>query len=262
MSNERSVPARIVNCLIKALNEDKCVRLPRFVVVVPDWDLLRYFNHNTYGIEEVVYEAINWMTKEMKKAIEDKREQLMKIKPGAVIATEPKVVWIKMLQRAMNYDKVLTVRAKYNATLEALLSEKSGHYIIDINPILRDPVYFTRNNELSEDGKVLFWKEVDECIRLFDKRKLKLMPRKDPYDPTQEKSDSAAQLHFRMPPPHQHLDSIQKANLRTSLLNRIRSKQRFTAEMATTTDTKSQRKENYTAIIQTTAGIKHQISIK
>ena len=201
LSHIHSVPGRMVNCLIKAIHDKECVRIPRFVVVIPDWDILRYFNHNTFGIEKITEETIEWMMSEMVKAVEDKREQLFKIKPGAVISTEPKYVWIKMMQHMAQYDKVLTVRAKYNNTLESILADRSGHYVIDVNPILRDPAYFTGNNELNAEGRILFWKEVDECIHLFDRRKLTLKPRKNPRDTTAPKSDSAAELRFRLLPP-------------------------------------------------------------
>ena len=102
------------------------------------------------------------------RAIEAKKDQLYKIKPGSVITSEPKIIWMKMLQRMRSFEKILTVRAKYNSVLESALAERKYHYIIDPNLILRDAAYFTRINQLNGDGSILFWKELDECIRLFD----------------------------------------------------------------------------------------------
>ena len=82
------------------------------------------------------------------------------------------------------------------------MAERRRHFIIDPNPILRDAAYFTRSNDLNGDGRILFWKEVDECIRLFNMHKLKLMPRKGgDSNKLAEKTDSAAQLRFKLPPP-------------------------------------------------------------
>ena len=36
-------------------------------------------------------------------------------------------------------DKILTVRNKYNNTLEALLAESKNHYIVDITPFSEVP---------------------------------------------------------------------------------------------------------------------------
>ena len=120
-------------------------------------------------------------------------------------------MWVKMLQRMNAPDKILTVRNKYNNTLEALLAESKNHYIVDINPILSGSKYFTQFNELNEDGRLLFWKELDECIKFYDKHKLTLIPRQVLTDRCQKKSDSAAQLRFKLPPPppdrHQHREN-------------------------------------------------------
>ena len=158
----QNIPARIVNCLIKALNE--AFSIPRFIVVVPDWDILRFINHFTYGVEILVQESLDWMIDNMKKVIRDKKDQLFKIHNGSVVSTQPKIIWVKMLQRMRSYEKILTVRGKYNSVLKSTLAEESLHYIIDPNPILRDSAYFARDNHLNSDGSILFWKEIDECI--------------------------------------------------------------------------------------------------
>ena len=69
-----------------------------------------------------------------------------------------------MLQRMETGEKVLTVRSKFNNLMERLLADRRDHYTIDVNPILYESEYFTPSNELNEDGKIIFWKEIDECI--------------------------------------------------------------------------------------------------
>ena len=207
-SSVKSVPARMVNALIKALNES--FRIPRFIIVVPDWDILKYINYNTYGVEKVVTEMLDWMFEKMSEAIEDKRTQLRKIKEGSVVSSEPKYVWVKMLQRMRSYEKVLKVRNKFNTVLEKMLADRNNHYVIDPNPILRDASYFTRHNDLNAEGGILFWKEIDECIKLFESRKLPLRPRKDPEN--EPRTDSAAMMRFRMPPPPPPRRSIEDAS--------------------------------------------------
>ena len=104
-----------------------------------------------------------------------------------------------MLQRMKTYDKILTVHGEYNTVLEELLSDRRHHYVIDPNPILWDVSYFTKDNNLNAEGAILFWKEIDECIRLYEARDLALRPRKDTVN--EPRTDSAAMLRFRMPPP-------------------------------------------------------------
>ena len=197
----RSIPARLVQtvssrCLMNHTTS------PRFIIIIPDWDILKYIDHFTFGVEKVVSEIIDWMTINITRAIEAKKDQLYKIKPGSITTTEPKIVWVKMLQRLRSFEKILTVRAKYNSVLESMIAEQHHHFIIDPNPILRNTAYFMRNNDLNGDGRILFWKEIDECIQLFDRKKLELQPRRGGNNnKTTAKTDSAAQLHFKLPPP-------------------------------------------------------------
>ena len=186
--------------MVKALNDAK--KLPRFVVVIPDWDILKYADHNTYGIDKVLNRVLIWMLMNMSRAVDMRKDQLYRVKHGAVTAAEPKFIWVKMLQRMPSSDKVLMVRSKFNWMLETLLVDRKHHYVIDINPILWDHEYFNNLNDLNNDGLILFWKEIDECIHLFDKHKLSLRLRKTEKD---EKNDSVAQIHFKMPPPPPHL---------------------------------------------------------
>ena len=140
--------------------------------MIPDWDILHYIDYFDYGIEMVCDAVIDWMVTQVERIIEAKKEQIYKIKPGAVMSSEPKVVWVKMLQRMTTYEKILTVRSKFNQTMERIMSERRNHYILDVNHILRDPTFFTRENRLNGDGKVLYWKELDECIKMYDYHKL------------------------------------------------------------------------------------------
>ena len=202
--SEVPTPARIVNSLVKALNESP--KIPRFIVVVPDWDILKYINHFTYGVEKLSRRNLRWMINNMIRAVDDRKEKLHKILPGSIVHSEPRFIWVKMLQRMKSYEKILTVRGKYNSTLELALANERFHYIIDPNPILRDPDYFDRDNNLNSEGCLLFWKEIDECIKLYDDHKLALRPRKDlEKDP---KTDSAVQLRFKLPPPPRHQQHV------------------------------------------------------
>ena len=188
------MPARFVNCLIKAVND--ATKLPHFVVVVPDLDLLEYLNHYSYGVEEVGDMLVTWVITKMKEAVNDKKDQLFKIKPGAIRNTELKFVWVKMLKRMRSSDKIFTVCSKYNDMLEKQLANHKQHYVIDPNPKLHRYVFYSKINILNEDGKSAFWRELDGCIKMFENEGLWLKPRKDLQDtPT----DSTAAIRYKLP---------------------------------------------------------------
>ena len=92
------------------------------------------------------------------------------------------------------------MRSKFNTALEDVLSDKSGHYIMDVNSRLNDSTFFTCDNELKGEGRVLFWQEVDAAIKEFDVNKLKLLPIHSSRPSTQNHTSYSAN-HFRLPPP-------------------------------------------------------------
>ena len=174
LSEVKQVPERLVNCLIKALNENN--KLPRIVVVIPDWDLVRYMQI-FYGIESAAQKIISWIADNMIKSVKAKEDELYRKKPGAVVYGKPKFIWVKMINRFNGeFDRHLTVRSKYNRGLELAMMEKRNHYIIDPNEGLNDPAYFTQLNDLNGDGRIKFWKILDNNLKDFDyqRKSLKL----------------------------------------------------------------------------------------
>ena len=100
--------------------------LPRFVVVVPDWDIIKYVDHADYGVEEIFRSTIKWMINNMVRAVEVEKDDIFKAKPGAIKSGELKFIRVKVIKRLRAYDKAMTVRNCFNAMLEVLLSEKKA----------------------------------------------------------------------------------------------------------------------------------------
>ena len=111
-SGVKDIMARIINCLIKALND--VAKLPKFLLVVPDEDILSCTDYQKYGLELSMHVALGWIITQMEHALETKKEDLMRHKPGAVAFNEPKTIWVKMLNRVFdseNDDDIIEVEA-------------------------------------------------------------------------------------------------------------------------------------------------------
>ena len=74
LSLTKSTPARLVNVLIKALNEAH--KLPRFIIIIPDWDILKFIDHYTFGIEAITEKILAWMMDNIHCVVADKKEQI------------------------------------------------------------------------------------------------------------------------------------------------------------------------------------------
>ena len=114
--------------------------------------------------------TIDWLVNNIDRAILCRKEDLKHIRPGAIAANEPKILWVKMLRRQYNtelHTKQNPVDALvdvYNDLLEEILSAKRGHFLIDINQELKGLTCCTAHGTLSGYGKVKYWREVDKII--------------------------------------------------------------------------------------------------
>ena len=97
---------RIHNSLIDALNVNN--HLPKYIVVIPDRDVLDSVNIWDYGARKEINEHICWLLKRISRSLMSRREDLIKKCPGSVDDLNPtRVVWIKMLTRPMTSDPEL-----------------------------------------------------------------------------------------------------------------------------------------------------------
>ena len=192
---------RIVNCVIKGLNES--ARLPRFIIVIPDLDVVRHVNEFGKGMTVVNRAAIKWIINQITRAVTAKHEDLVKKRPGVVISvTEPKFVWVKMVQRPMQNSNWSNARSKFNKLLENALVDKHNHYILDVNQALSaNPGFFSSYGKLSGSGKVKFWQELDLQLEEFNNRKRSLRPIHQEMRHEKNLQYQGDDTRYRFPPP-------------------------------------------------------------
>ena len=135
-SGVRYAATRMINSLLDALNEQD--RLPKYLVIVPDKDLLYDIDVFEFGAHKVLADVLQWMLKEMLMFIRHRKLDLLDKKPGAVVSEDPMVILVRMLRRQERFkpdskiDKICSLRAKFNDSLneQAL---KLGYRILTIN---------------------------------------------------------------------------------------------------------------------------------
>ena len=171
--------ARLYNALIEALNAQK-FRLPKYIVMVPDKDLIEQINFYSFGASTVISAALQWLVHQMELTIEQKEEKIIEKRPGALPPKQTKFVWVKMLRRPQDVTpdvaKSLALRNRFNNALEDVLGQDSKypHYILSIKAEERD---FYINGMLTDPGQRNFWREVDLCMKKFDRDAINLKPR-------------------------------------------------------------------------------------
>ena len=166
LSKITEVPARIANCISKALNDR--VRLPNYVLIIPDGDIVKNINYYNYGFRELAEKAIKWMAKEITEKLNSRKEDLAKIRKGAVLSHQPKFVWVEMIDRIHVQDKYLAMRHKFNGAMHTVLADYSENYILSISRAMFDASLFSKEGKLNNRGKEKFWEQIDRKMHEFD----------------------------------------------------------------------------------------------
>ena len=162
--------ARIINPLVDALNS--AVRLPRFVIVIPDWDILRDMKLMRFGVSYMSGCSLNWLCQQMDTLFTARKQDLFDKRRGSVLDYEPLFVWVQIIQRPGRCDE-MKVRGKFNIALNNTLLYYKNHYIVDIKV---DQSLFDRGNNLLPQGKIQFWRMLDAKLKAFDEHKVDLRP--------------------------------------------------------------------------------------
>ena len=166
LSTMRNVPVKLVNAFIKAANQNQ--KLPRIVVFIPDWDLLKYVKVFNNGIRQILTDVLGWILTQVSRAIQSKKDMPSRHKQGAITSSEPKIIWAKMINRHTEFDKCLLVRTCFNNILEQLLSDRKNHFILDVTHAMDDPSFLSPCNRLNDEGMAKYWHEVDRLIEKFE----------------------------------------------------------------------------------------------
>ena len=182
LSEMHNMMARLVNCFIKALNDNTI--LPRFVLLVPEVDLLSYFSRNGMAAEKefehVCKIGLKWIIEQLDRAIEIKKEELKKRHVGSITSNEPKIIWVSTINRPEDLPIEKSSKDTYNAILENLIFDRNGHFILKVDQKLNDGEYFDALNSLNARGQKRFWQSIDDSLERFDYRRITLRPERDP----------------------------------------------------------------------------------
>ena len=186
----------MLNAVIDAMN--KYDRLPKYIVVIPDSDVITYGGVYDDEATNMIYTLLHYLVKNINRKVDDRFKAIYKKKPGAVKAGEPRIAWVKMLDRPPSIGgKVL--KSRHNDILEELLFEEGHSHIVEIRSLNQDR-FFDQCGKLLAEGRVQFFKELDHVLKEFDRNKIELMPRK-PSSSLKEKDNTQERTKVVSPAP-------------------------------------------------------------
>ena len=164
--------ARMFNALVGALNDTH--HLPKYIVVIPDMDILSTIDYYDHGVKELIEDNVRWLLKNMAKAVLRRYEDLHTKRPGSFLEL-PKFIWLKMLARPITdiieLKHVWSLKSKFNRVLDNFTSiEKYMDTMLLDN--MEELAYFNQYGNLTGTGKNQFWIRLNTQFRKLDKDKV------------------------------------------------------------------------------------------
>ena len=170
--------SRIYNHVVEALNEDL---LPRFLIIVIDKDIFQDISIIDFGVAQNISAILNWLTRQVDIVVRWKKFQLVNTKPGAIISDAyPTVIYVDMMKQIgiPKNSRILTICDlcfKFNSLLHEAV-DRQGAHVLSIRSC-HLPDHFDTAGNLTNAGKIEFWHEMDELLKMYDSGKIKLLPR-------------------------------------------------------------------------------------
>ena len=192
-----SVMSRILNKLIEALNENE--HLPKFIIFMPDKDLISDLKSFDYGATKNLENITNWLMRQCDITIQRKRLQMSEKKPGAIWGNSPTIIYMTMVHRIERFPHgsrmagFCSIRPKFNDIINECAS-RNGHKVLHISTC-NTFNNFDRMGNLTPQGKSSLWHEIDDAIERYE----------DPSDSTT----------LNPMTPRKHLQDYQRSNRTT-----------------------------------------------
>ena len=169
---------RIVNSLIERFNIDH--RLPRFIVVIVDKDIIKDINVYDGFAPLMTQDAIQWLVRQVNDVVSNKKTEIMKKCPESIFSGDPKIIFVRMLRRVEKYtpssklDLLFGLRSKFNDALNSAVAEIDQRILTITSCNSRD--HFNYQGNLTVKGRYDYWREIDDLLDRFDRRGVKLLP--------------------------------------------------------------------------------------
>ena len=135
--SSENVLARTLNVLMRGINEKK--RLPRFLVILLDKDLISVLNVFQDDIIPSLRDTVAWFVRQVNIIIRCKCMDLLAEKPGSIYGADPSIIFMRMIRRVdlilyhgSKLDVVYSLQVKFNDSLNDAV-DCIGQHIMTIN---------------------------------------------------------------------------------------------------------------------------------
>ena len=190
-SNNTNILSRILNTLAAGINE--VFRLPKYLVVILDDDLIQYLNYDGYGCATCYGEWIEFLVEGFKDLFQDAKDKLPK---KAVKDSFPWTYWVTAPRH--KFFRNNSAHTKFNNTLEATIKSQPNMRLIKLKEIWdfeNMNLVEQHSGRISFEGLSTYWLSIDAAVK-FNVNKHELFLAKKPVVKKQE-SHKVTSTHWR-----------------------------------------------------------------
>ena len=174
---------RSYNAVVEGFNQN--VRMPRYVIMILDCDIIIHTDFFSYGVKPIFEAEMQWLMRNLDRAISTRREELKEKCAGAV-GHDAKVIWIAMIPRPYIkghpirfFNNTVNLRLKFNDVVKENLVGRKNHFWMEHHrDHFHDYQDYDHLGRLSHVGKIHYWRFVNTQLRKFEKGEISLLPAK------------------------------------------------------------------------------------
>ena len=162
---QHNILAWMVNSLIQAMNENPSI-LPKYLVMIPDDQMIAVLRHTGFGVSLMMGKCVYWLIEQTLQIINNRKEALTRIKLGAVTPGEPRILWVRLLEKP-GQDNFTVTKSKFDIILEqAVCQSNAGIVLTASDGICRH--WFDVNNNFTHEGRISYWRHFSDQVKNLD----------------------------------------------------------------------------------------------
>ena len=161
-NSEQNILLRMDKALMKAINMR--VRLPKFIIVVPDDDIITFAKFEGQGAANLLGKYLDSLINNVQRIVEARHEQL----PSKAMKVDYPIVYWVAAPKHVNFGVLENdLRVKFNLCMESIVKQKELMRVIKIKEIWQqdDVNLVNQDGVFTLDGAIDYWAGVDAAIK-------------------------------------------------------------------------------------------------
>ena len=126
-------------------------RLPKYLLILPDKDIIEYARQDDYGAADLLEDLIDWMCKNFELTLDMRKEDIRGKRLGAMWSySEPRLIWVKMCVRPIldvepDIKFIFAQCSKFNEALDNAVLKYRHSHVMNIHFTDDTTIYFSYN---------------------------------------------------------------------------------------------------------------------